>query len=109
MFKPLTSEQKKLIREKKIADEQAMLAQQGVSSAVENGSVVTIGNGDCDYWDFKHFVVAQIARMGFEAYEDLTSWDHDELVEDLAEESSSSSTVWKDDVMECFDGMEGNC
>ena len=49
MFKPLTSEQKKLIKEKKNADEQAMFAQQGVSSAVEDGEVVTIGNGDCDY------------------------------------------------------------
>ena len=106
MFKPLTSEQKKLIKEKKIVDEQAMLAQQGVSSAVEDGEVVTIGNGDCDYWDFKHFIVAQIARMGFKAYEDLTGWDHDELVYDLAD-CEPESQLWFDDVEDYFDGVEG--
>lgn len=106
MFKPLTNEQKKLIREKKIADEQAMLAQQGISSAVENGQVVTIGNSDCDYWDFKHFVVAQIARMGFKAYEDLTCWDHDGLVYDLAD-CEPESQLWFNDVEDYFDGVEG--
>lgn len=106
MLKPLTSEQKKLIKAKKIADEQAMLAQQGTSSAIENGSVVTIGNGDCDYGDFKHFVVAQIARMGFDNYEDLTGWDHDELIYDLAEEGPENG-LWYDNVEDFFDGVEG--
>lgn len=106
MLKPLTSQQEKLIRAKKIADEQAMLAQQGVSSAVENGGVVTIGNGDYDYWDFKHFIVAQIARMGFDNYEDLTGWDHDELIFDLSD-YGPEDVLWREDVMGYFDGVEG--
>lgn len=106
MLKPLTREQEKLIKAKKIADEQAMLAQQGVSSAIENGQVVTIGNGDCDYWDFKHFVVAQIARMGFDNYEDITGWDHDELIFDLSD-YGPEDVLWREDVMGYFDGVEG--
>lgn len=108
MLTRFSIEQKKEIKSQKQLKEQQKWAESGKSTAYEAGQLVTIGDADCDYLDYKHFVVAQIARMGFEAYEDLTSWDHDELVEDLAEEDSSN-TVWKDDVMKYFDGMEGNC
>lgn len=108
MLTHFSIEQKKEIKSQKQLKEQQKWAESGKSTAYEAGQLVTIGDADCDYLDYKHFVVAQTARMGFEAYEDLTGWDHDELVEDLAEEDSSN-TVWKDDVMKYFDGMEGNC
>lgn len=99
-------EQRELIRARKMVDEQMMLAQQGISSAIENGEIVTIGSSNCDYLNFKHFVLAQIARMGFDDYEDLTGWDHDELIEDLSEEASSNP-IWEEDATKFFDGVEG--
>lgn len=101
-----TKEQRELIRARKMVDEQMMLAQQGISSAIENGEIVTIGSSNCDYLNFKHFVLAQIARMNFDKYEYLTGWDHDELIEDLSEETSSNP-IWKEDATKFFDGVEG--
>ena len=99
-------EQRELIRARKMVDEQMMLAQQGISSAIENGEIVTIGSSNCDYLNFKHFVVAQIARMGFDNYEDLTGWDHDELIFDLSD-YGPEDVLWREDVMGYFDGVEG--
>lgn len=97
----------KEIKRQKELKEQKEYADSGTSTAYENGKLVTIGDADCDYLDFKHFVIAQIARLGFEKYVALTGWDISELVEDLAEDDPSS-TNWRDDVMKYFDGMEGN-
>ncbi|WP_288557786.1 hypothetical protein [uncultured Lactobacillus sp.] len=107
MLQNLTMEQMREIRNQRIAKEQDALAEQGISSAIENGEVVTIGNADCDYLDFKHFIVAQIAQRGFAWFIDKTGWDKDELIEDLAEQDSSN-TVWQDDVEDFFNGKEGN-
>lgn len=107
MLKSYTTEQMKEIRRQKIAEEQEALAEQGHSSAIEDGQLVTIGDADCDYLDFKHFLVAQIAKHGFTAYVSKTGWDITELVEDLAEEESDSD-IWLEDVINYFDGKEGN-
>lgn len=107
MLQNLTMEQMKEIRRRKMAKEQEDLADQGRSSAVVNGLIVTIGDADCDYLDFKHFIVAQIARMGFSAYIAKTDWNTNELIYDLAEEESDSE-IWTRDVINYFDGMEGN-
>lgn len=107
MLQNLTMEQKREIRKRKIAQKQEDIAERGQSSAVVNGLIVTIGDADCDYLDFKHFIVAQIARMGFSAYIAKTDWNTNELIYDLAEEESDSD-IWFHDVEKYFDGMEGN-
>lgn len=107
MLKNFSIEQMKEIKRQKQLKEQQEYAENGKSTAYEAGQLVTIGDADCDYLDYKHFVVAQIARLGFKGYVALTGWDISELVEYLAEEDSSN-TVWENDVMDYFDGMEGN-
>ena len=107
MIQQLSLSQIKEIKIQKIADEQKNLAESGVSSALENGQVVTIGDSDRDYLDWKHFIVAQIARLGFSTYVAITGWDISELVEDLAEENGDNS-VWQDDAIAYFNGVEGN-
>lgn len=107
MLKPLTTDQMIEIAKQKRTKEQLMLAEQGISTAVTHDQVVTIGlNHNCNYQDFKHFVVAQIFAMGVNKYIELTGWDADELCQDIAEEPSDS-TIWRDDVLSWFDGMEG--
>lgn len=107
MLQPLTKEQAKQIKEDKQYEEQVSYAQSGVSTAIEGNLIVTIGDADSDYLDWKHFVVAQIFRLGIGQYCSKTGWDIEELVEDLAEEDQSSD-IWRDDALEYFDGMEGD-
>lgn len=107
MLKNFSIEQMKEIKRQKQLKEQQEYAENGKSTAYEAGQLVTIGDADCDYLDYKHFVVAQIARLGFKGYVAITGWDISELVEDLAEDDPSS-TNWRDDVIDFFDGMEGN-
>ena len=107
MLKNFSIEQMKEIKRQKQLIEQQEYAENGKSTAYEAGKLVTIGDADCKYLDYKHFVVAQIARLGFKGYVAITGWDISELVEDLAEDDPSS-TNWRDDVIDFFDGMEGN-
>lgn len=107
MLKNFSIEQMKEIKRQKQLKEQQEYAENGKSTAYEAGQLVTIGDADCDYLDYKHFVVAQIARLGFKGYVAITGWDISELVEVLAEDGPSS-TNWRDDVIDFFDGMEGN-
>lgn len=100
-------EQVKEIKKEQRDKQQKSLAGQGISSAIENGQIVTVGDADRDYLDWKEFVLAQIARLGWQRYCNLTGWDIDELIEDLAEEDQDS-TLWSDDAKDYFGAVEGD-
>ena len=87
---------------------QAELADEGIDSAVDcHGTLVTIGTRSEDtYHSYKEFVVAQIAKMGFKAYEEKAGWFEAELITSLAEDDQDAD-IWKDDVYEFFNLMEG--
>ena len=107
MLKNFSIEQMKEIKKNKLAKQQEQLAQCGISTAVVNGTIVTVGDYDRNYIDWKHFIIAQIARIGLSNYSDMTGWDINELVEDLAEEEQGSN-LWFDDAEKYFDAMEGD-
>ena len=100
-------EQMQEIKKNKLAKQQERLAQCGISTAVVNGKIVTVGDYDSNYIDWKHFIIAQIARMGLSNYTEITGWDANELVEDIAEEEQGSN-LWFDDAEKYFDAMEGD-
>lgn len=85
--------------------ERRQYAQEGIATAIEGGKLVTIGNGECDYSNFKEFCTFQIMYMGFEEFADATEWEESDLADFLAN-VDSSDTVWKDIVMDYFNGME---
>lgn len=101
-------EQMKMIRNQKRIERQKESAESGISTAVVCGQIVTIGDYDCDYHSWKHFIVAQIARLGFLRYVNLTGWDINELVEDLAGSDDPNDDIWLDDATKWFDAVEAN-
>lgn len=107
MIMTYSPEQMQEIKKVKLAKQQKQLAQRGISTAVVNGTLVTVGDYDRNYIDWKHFIIAQIARIGLSNYSDMTGWDINELVEDLAEEEQGSN-LWFDDAKKYFDAMEGD-
>lgn len=107
MLKPFTPEQQIEAALRRRNAEQEELAKEGISSAVMGDQVVTIGDPDCNYNSFKHFIVAQIARLDIWGFADKYGWDLDELVEDLADEESDSS-LWRQETMDHFNGVEGD-
>lgn len=100
-----TKEQAEEIAQMKRAKEQAELAKQGISSAIEGGQTVTIGNADCDYTSFKEFILAYIFKYGVKAYLAKTDWFENELIEDLAE-LDPNDDLWKEDIVNYFGGVE---
>ena len=46
--------------------------------------------------------------MGIDNYISKTGWDKKELIEFLATDDDPNEDPWKEDVMNYFDGMEGN-
>ncbi len=82
-------------------------AEDGISSALENGQVVTIGDSECDYNNFKEFIVAQIFRLSLPRFIKITGWDKEELIDYLANVDPYDG-IWKDDTMDYFDGVEGD-
>ena len=107
MIMTYSPEQMQEIKKVKLAKQQKQLAQCGISTAVVNGTLVTVGDYDRNYIDWKHFIIAQIARIGISNYSDMTGWDINELVEDLAEEEQGSN-LWFDDAKKYFNAMEGD-
>lgn len=107
MLKPFTPEQQTEIALKRRNEEQQELAREGVSSAIMGNQVVTIGGPDYNFNNFKHFIVAQIARLGIWGFADKYGWDLDELVEDLADEDSDKN-LWRDETIDHFNGVEGD-
>ena len=107
MIMTYSPEQMQEIKKVKLAKRQKQLAQCGISTAVLNETLVTVGDYDRNYIDWKHFIIAQIARIGLSNYGDMTGWDINELVEDLAEEEQGSN-LWFDDAEKYFDAMEGD-
>lgn len=107
MWQTLNPDQIKLIKEQKQVEEQKSLAEDGISSAYEGNKLVTVGSGDRDYYDWKHFIVAQILRMGIDNFIAKTGWDKNELTEDLAEEDNDS-VMWHDEAHDWFDAMDGD-
>ena len=107
MIMTYSPEQMQEIKKNKLAKQQKQYAENGISTAVVNGTLVTVGDYDRNYIDWKHFIIAQIARIGLSNYSDMTGWDINELVEDLAEEEQGSN-LWFDDAEKYFDAMEGD-
>lgn len=110
MLKDFTPEQQIEIALRRRNEEQEELAREGVSSAVMGNQVVTIDNLDwstrCDLDNFKHFIMAQIAKLGVAGYADKYDWDVDELVEELANVGYQDD-MWRDEVIDHFNGIEG--
>jgi hypothetical protein len=94
------------IRDHQLAKKQVELAESGIGSAIVNNQIITIGDSECNYYDWKHFVIGQIFRMGISQYATETCWDIDELKEDLAE-IDKDSEIWLADAENYFHGMEG--
>ena len=107
MIMTYSPEQMQEIKKNKLAKQQEQLAQCGISTAIVNGTLVTVGDYDRNYIDWKHFIIAQIARMGLSNYTEITGWDANELIEDIAEEEQGSN-LWFDDAEKYFDAMEGD-
>ena len=107
MIEIMTREQAKTFREQQVLEEQRNLAEQGISSAFEGKFLVTIGDSSCDYYNFKHFITAQVFRMGLDKFVDKTDWAKDEVVEYLATVDQYDD-LWKEQVIGYFGGMEGN-
>ena len=107
MIMTYSPEQMQEIKKIKLAKQQERLAQCGISTAVVNGKIATVGDYDRNYIDWKHFIIAQIARMGLSNYTEITGWDANELIEDIAEEEQGSN-LWFDDAEKYFDAMEGD-
>lgn len=107
MLQTLTLEQWTHIQEEKRLKEQQEYAREGISTAIERDRIVTIGNADCDYLDFKHFIMAQIACIGFWKYANKYDWDIQELVYDIAEEDQDFDE-WRQDTINYFGGMEAD-
>lgn len=107
MVEIMTPAQAATYREQRLKEKQRNLAEQGISSAMEGKSLVTIGDANQDYLSFKHFVIAQIFSLGINNYISRTGWDKKELIEYLATVDQYDD-IWKDDVLDFFDGMEGN-
>ena len=103
----MTREQAKTFREQQVLEEQRNLAEQGISSAFEGKFLVTIGDSSCDYYNFKHFITAQIFRMGLNKFVEKTDWAEDEVVEYLATVDQYDD-LWKEQVIDYLGGMEGN-
>lgn len=109
MIEIMTPAQAATYREQRLKEEQRSYAEQGISSAMEGKSLVTIGDANQDYLSFKHFVIAQIFRLGIDNYMSLTGWDDKkDLIEELASVEDPNDDLWKDDVLDYFDGFEGN-
>lgn len=102
-----TVDQAKIFKRQQLIDEQIELAESGISSAIEGDIVVTIGDADCDYLNWKHFLVAQMAQMGMKQFANYTEWPLDDLVEFVTNESPDNDE-WFDTTENYFDGMRGN-
>ena len=107
MIMTYSPEQMQEIKKIKLAKQQKQYAENGISTAIVNGKLVTVGDFDRNYNDWKHFIVSQIFNMGIVNFLNLTDWDINELVEDLAEEEQGSN-LWFDDAEKYFDAMEGD-
>ena len=103
-----TIDQAEIFKRQRLIDEQIELAEAGISSAIEdNNHVVTIGDADCDYISAKHFLLAQVARLGVKRFLNAT----DETVEDFIDnfaELEIDNDDWFDVVENYFDGMRGD-
>lgn len=108
MIEIYSLEQMKMIRNQKRIEQQKEAADSGISTAVVCGQIVTIGDYDCDYHSWKHFIVAQIVRLGFQRYVSLTGWDINELVDDLAGNADPNDDIWLDDAKDYFNAVEAN-
>lgn len=104
MIEIYSLEQMKMIRNQKRIEQQKEAAENGISTAIVCGQIVTIG----DYHSWKHFIVAQIVRLGFQRYVSLTGWDINELVDDLAGDAGPNDDVWLDDAKDYFNAVEAN-
>lgn len=102
----LSNDQLQEIKAEKLYEEQQKLADQGISTAREEKTIVTIGDYDCDYLNWKEFILAQIFHLGYEQFCDETGWDKNELVEELSD-SDCDDQEWVDTAVDNFDGMQG--
>lgn len=102
-----TVKQAKIFKRQKLIDEQIDLAKYGISSAIENDYVVTIGDADCDYLSFKHFLVGQMAIMGMKQFANKTEWPLDDLIEFVTNEGPDNSE-WFETAENYFDAMQGD-
>lgn len=107
MTEIMTREQEKFFKEQQVLKEQRELAKQGISSAFEDKVLMTIGDSSCDYYNFKHFITAQIFRMGLDKFVDKTDWDKDEVIEYLAN-LDKYDYLWEEQVLDYFGGMKGD-
>ncbi|OYS20913.1 hypothetical protein CBF60_02065 [Lactobacillus taiwanensis] len=108
MVEIMTPAQAAAFREQRLKEEQRKYAERGISTALEGWTLVTIGDSDCNYYSYKHFVVTQIFGMGIDNYISKTGWDKKELIEFLATDDDPNEDPWKEDVINYFDGIEGN-
>lgn len=102
-----TVEQAKIYKRNYILAEQKAWARQGISSAVVDGFVVTVGDKDCDYISFKEFLVSRMAYIGMRRFANLTNLKLDELIKLITNEDPSES-VWFKTAEKYFDAMEGD-
>ena len=102
-----TVEKAKKFKMSRILEEQKDWARDGISIAVVNGEIVTVGDSDCDYANFKAFCVDQMIRMGMKQFANKTEWPLYDMARCLTEEGPESD-VWFDTAYEYFDAIEGD-
>lgn len=98
------ADQMKLVKEARQHREEQALLDNGISYAYEDGQLATIGNADCDYCNYKEFIVHQVLTLGANRYCSITDWDRLELEQDLADVEDPNDPVWSDDIENYFNG-----
>lgn len=81
--------------------------EQGIGTAYEGKQLVTIGDSECDYDNWKEFIVAQLFRLGPNRLSDLTDWALDDLQEQIANTDPYDGT-WLDAAQDGFDAIGGD-
>lgn len=107
MLSVFTKDQIKVLTDRIQYEKQQDFAASGIGTAIVNNRIVTIGDSECDYLDWKHFVVDQIFRMGISQYCAKADWIVPDLKEALAE-TDQDDDIWWDDAQDYFEGMKGD-
>ena len=102
-----TVDEARIYRRNQLIEEQIELAEAGISSALEGNQVVTIGNADCDYISAKHFLLAQVTRLGIKRFLNATNETVEDFIDNFAELEIDNDD-WFDVVENYFDGMRGD-
>lgn len=107
MLQTFTKDQLEEIQNEKIRKLRINLQEEGIGSAMVGKRLVTVGDHDCSFNNWKEFLIAQIFDMGLNRFCEKTGWFKNELIENLANNPEDDS-MWLDEAEQFFDAMEAN-